>query len=64
MKFNEVAFRDHVYFHGKKSYSGPIELHPVGVLIQEEGRKRVLVPFSNVLWIGVEAEPALAPKKP
>lgn len=61
MKILEVAFREAVYFHGKKSLSaeaGTMELHPAGVLVQEKGRKRVLVPFSNVLWLGVETPEA------
>lgn len=58
MKLTEVTCREAVYHDGKKSLTtkdAALELHPSGVLIQVKGRIRILVPFSNVLWVGVEA---------
>lgn len=56
-KVSSVTFRHGVSFNGKKTWDArdaEIKLHPTGVILYAKPYGKMLVPYSNVLWMSVE----------
>ena len=55
-KILSATFRDGVHFDGKRTWNSketPMEAQPQGLLILANNKK-LLVPWSNVIWMQVE----------